>query len=291
MTRNRELFFLSMLIPLFALFACGSADGDDGDKQKSMPPHYDLSKPERFAMPETLLEISGISFPKGKNDTVYAIQDEEGKLFRLAWGTKKQYHAKFAKGGDYEDVSIANGKVYILKSSGSIYVVDFGDAVYEEIDSTTEWKGLLPKGEYEGLFAEEATNKLYVLCKNCESDENKDFVTGYILQGGDSVYQTGSFTIDVQSIKPFTGKVKRGFRPSALSKNPITGEWFILSAVNKLLVITDSQWKVKGAYHLDGNMFNQPEGIAFDAEGNMYISNEGDDLSAGNILKFKRKKD
>jgi hypothetical protein len=285
-----RLYFLSVLVSFFALVACGSAEGDDGDKKNKLP-HYDLSKPERFGMPERLVEISGISFNKGKSDTIYAIQDEEGKLFRLAWGVKKQYHAKFAKGGDYEDVSIANNKVYILKSNGTIYVVDFADAVYEEIDSTTEWKGLIPKGEYESLFADEASNKLYVLCKNCESDDNKDFVSGYILQAGDSVYQTGSFSIDVESIKPFTGKVKRGFRPSALTKNPITDEWFILSAVNKLLVVTDGQWKVKGAYHLDGNLFNQPEGIAFDAEGNMYISNEGDDLSSGNILKFKRRKE
>ena len=73
-----------------------------------------------------------------------------------------------------------------------------------------------------------------------------------------------------------------------MAKNPITGEWFILSGSNKLLVITDANWKVKDVYPLNGNTFNQAEGIAFDKEGNLYISNEGDDGTNGNILKFTK---
>ncbi|MBO9659008.1 MAG: hypothetical protein J7527_09300, partial [Chitinophagaceae bacterium] len=58
-----------------------SCSSDDADGKT--PKEYNLNKPERFAMPETLLEISGIAFNKGISDTIYAIQDEEGKLFRL----------------------------------------------------------------------------------------------------------------------------------------------------------------------------------------------------------------
>ena len=82
--------------------------------------------------------------------------------------------------------------------------------------------------------------------------------------------------------------MKNGFRPSALAKNPLTKEWYIISAVNKLLVVTDENFKMKDSYALGGNLFNQPEGIAFDKEGNLYISNEGDDITQGNILKFIR---
>ena len=73
------------------------------------------------------------------------------------------------------------------------------------------------------------------------------------------------------------------------AKNPVTGEWFIVSAVNQLLVVADSNWTILNSYHLSGNDFNQPEGLAFDRDGNMYISNEGDDVTSGNILKFPRK--
>eukprot|EP01035_Chromulina_nebulosa_P052813 gene52813-72069_t len=138
------------------------------------------------------------------------------------------------------------------------------------------------------MYGDGAADNLYVLCKNCADDNSKDNVTGYILHVGDTAFIKSSFSIDVKEIKDIIGKVKRGFRPSGLARNPVTKEWFIISAVNQLLVVTDEQWKIKEAYHLNSNTFNQPEGIAFDTAGNMYISNEGDDLAAGNILKFVR---
>lgn len=284
--------YQSMVILAVAFWiAAGIAGCASGKEEAEMPKEYNLSKPERFAMPESLLEISGICFYKGNSDTVYAIQDEDGKLFRLAWGKRKQYHAKFGKRGDYEDVSILRDRVVVLKSNGSLYSFPFSDAVYEEIDSVQEWPHLLPEGEYESMFGEESSGRLYILCKNCKADDN-DNVTGYIYQLSDSsITPAGQFNVNVESIKPsFPGKVRKGFRPSALAKNPVTGEWFIISSVNKLLVITDENWKIKNAYPLNGNTFNQPEGIAFDKAGNMYISNEGDDLTSGNILKFVRLK-
>ncbi|RZK46858.1 MAG: SdiA-regulated family protein, partial [Pedobacter sp.] len=38
------------------------------------------------------------------------------------------------------------------------------------------------------------------------------------------------------------------------------------------------------------NTFNQPEGIAFDKDGNLFISNEGSETQTGNILRFDYKK-
>lgn len=276
---------LSIVVILFSLLTLKC---NISQEEEQTVKHYKIDQPEKFFMPESLLEISGITFHNGESDTIYAIQDEQGRLFRLALGQKKQYNAKFGKQSDYEDVAFANGQALILKSTGSLFSFPFADAIYEEVDSVKEWKNIIPKGEYEGMYGDEATGKLYIVCKNCPQDNSKDLVSGYIIQVGDSVYQTGTFQIDVDQIKSFTGKVKRGFRPSGLAKNPVTGEWFMVSAVNKLLVVTDSNWKIKEACILNGNTFNQPEGITFDKKGNLYISNEGDDLSQGNILRFTR---
>jgi hypothetical protein len=257
------------------------------DKEPTLK-NYRMNNPERFSMPESLLEVSGITFYKGKKDTVYAIQDEQGRLFRIAWGVKKQLNAKFGKQGDYEDLAIVGETVLILKSNGSLFTFPFADAIYAEVDSVKEWKRILPEGEYEGMYGDDASGSLYIICKNCAGDNSKNMVSGYIYHVVDSIYRTGDFRIDVNEIKTFTGKVKRGFRPSGIAKNPVTSEWFIISAVNKLLVVTDENWKIKETCFLNSNIFNQPEGIAFDNAGNMYISNEGDDFSEGNILRFNR---
>lgn len=248
-----------------------------------------MTKHEKFFMPESLREISGIAFHNHKSDTVYAIQDEEGKVFRLAWDKKKQFHTKFGRGGDYEDLTIVKEKVVILKSNGYLFTFPFEDTIYEELDSVKEQKHLLPKGEYESMFGDETTGKIYILCKTCPDDNLKERVSGYVFQLGDSLYQTGSFEIDVHEIKLYTGKVKSGFRPSALARSSVNNDWYIISSINKLLVVTDSTWKVKEVCKLDPAVFSQPEGIAFDSTGNLYISNEGNTLTVGNILKFDRK--
>lgn len=278
-----KVLILTGLLTGIILAGCGMSSRDQVKVD-----HYNLGKPEKFSMSESLVEISGICFYKGNSDTVYAIQDEEGKLFRVKWGVKKPLNAKFGKKGDYEDVAIVNDKVVVLKSNGQLFSFPFDEHTWDDVDSVVEFKGLLPEGEFEGLYGDELNQRLYVLCKNCQDDDKKHAVTGYIFQFGDAVSLQGSFQINVDEIRNYAGKVKRGFRPSGFAQNPLTKDWFIISAVNKLMVVTDSTWKVRDAYPLSGNIFNQPEGIAFDRQGNLYISNEGDDLADGNILKFKR---
>ena len=274
-------------VALLGLLAAGC---NSTQKETEIFREYDLNKPEKFNLPESLFEVSGIAFDKGQSDTVYAIQDEDGKLFRLAWDVPKQQHSKFSKKGDYEDVSIINDRAYILKSNGTIYTFPMAEAVFEEPEGVAEVKNVLPKGEYEGMYGDEGTGELFVICKNCAGDDSKNSVSGYILKTGpDSVIaESGKFAINVDEIKAITGKVSRGFRPSGIAQNPITKEWYIISAVNKLVVVADRQWRVKDAHHLNSNMFIQPEGIAFDNAGNLYISNEGDDLFSGNVLKFRK---
>jgi hypothetical protein len=274
-------------IAMLGLLAAGC---NSTQKETETFREYDFNKPEKFNLPESLFEVSGIAFDKGQSDTIYAIQDEDGKLFRLAWDVPKQRHSKFGKKGDYEDVSIVNDRAYILKSNGTIYTFPMAEAVYEEPEGVSEVKGILPKGEYEGMYGDEGTGELFVICKNCADDNSKNSVSGYILKTGpDSVIaESGKFAINVDEIKAITGKVARGFRPSGIARNPITKEWYIISAVNQMVVVTDRQWKVRDVHHLNSNMFIQPEGIAFDNAGNLYISNEGDDLFSGNVLKFRK---
>ncbi|MGC4101511.1 SdiA-regulated domain-containing protein [Ferruginibacter sp.] len=272
-----KLFFLAIVM------YCVSCNNNSG--QYKSPEGYDLTKPEKFAMPIVLDEISGITFSKGSNDTIYAEQDEEGKLFHFKLGDKNISSTKFGKRGDYEDLAISDNTVIMLRSDGTLFSFPLSETSNKETDSVQEWKGLVPEGEYEGLYADDSSN-IYVLCKNCGKQTNV-----YVLKlTAGTITAAGNFTIDVKPIEELTGDKKIKFHPSALTKNPLTHEWYILSSVNKLLVTADNNWNIKNVYPLDGLLFDQPEGIAFDKQGNLYISNEKGETIEGTILKFNYNK-
>lgn len=256
----------------------------------SSPKGYDLLHPEKVNMPESLLEISGIAFYKDKADTIYSIQDEDGRFFRQGWMNKKQLHTRFASKGDYEDVAILNETVFILESDGTIYSFPFAQATLKEVKDVKIFKKILPKGEYESIYANNQTNQIYLLCKNCKSDKKDKSMSGSIFtynpQKKDLI-ASGSFAMDLTDLIKKDQILKTGLKASALTRDPHSGEWYILSSVNKVLIVASPDWKVKSVHRLNSSLFNQPEGLAFDQQMNLYISNEGDELSSGNILKFK----
>lgn len=286
--KYQDIRLYSLFILLLLLVACKPSA-----KKFTSPPGYDLNKPEKFNMPESLLEISGIAFHRDKADTVYSVQDEDGRLFRQGWKNKKQKHVVFGKKGDYEDLAILNETVFILESKGSIFAFPLADAVKEELKNVKEYKKILPSGEYESMYADNQTNQLYLLCKNCKGDKKSESMSGSIFTYDAAAQQlipSGSFSMDLSALIEADQILKTGLKASALTKDPHTGEWYILSSVNKVLIVATPDWKVKAVHQLNSSIFNQPEGLAFDEDMNLYISNEGDELTAGNILKFKLKK-
>jgi len=252
------------------------------------PPGYDFSKPQILKMPASLNEISGIAFNNGRQDTMYAEQDEDGRLYSFPTASLDVKNQKFGKKGDYEDIAICNGTVVILRSDGVLISFALNATGDEEISNVQETSGLLPGGEYEGMYADAATSLLYVLCKSCRADKGNKSTNGYILQmqAGKPMILKGNFEVNTKEIAAKLDEKKITFRPSALAKNIIDQQWYILSSVNKLLVITDDQWTIKEVYPLDPALFSQPEGIAFDTDRSLYISNERGNTSNSTVLKF-----
>ena len=243
---------------------------------------YDLSTPKKFIMSESLHEISGITFWRGNPDTLYAIEDEDGKLFSFHLGDGRFPHRKFGKKGDYEDVTILDDKEFVvLRSDGSLFVFPVGGGMGEK--DVRKYEHILPAGEYEGLYGD--GNRLIALCKNCPDDDQRDDVSAYVLRYNDkhALAVTDHFRIDISGVKLKSIHKKARFHPSAIARHPITHDWYILSSVNKILLVLDDKWNIKASYPLPPTLYKQPEGLAFDKKGNMYISNEGGEGNA-NVL-------
>lgn len=253
------------------------------------PPGYDLNHPKVYKMPDELVEISGIAFYDSINDTIYAEQDEEGAIYSIELGGSYIGKATFQDHGDFEDIGIMGEEVIMLRSNRKLYGIPINEVRSGKISTVNTWHHLLPDGEYEGLYADNESKKLYVLCKNCKDiDEDNKKVTGFILKMNElnELKLDGKFQLNSEKIAQIAGKDEVNFKPSALAFNKLSGLWYILSSKNKMLVIANKDWTIKAVYLLDPHLFHQPEGIIFDKDQNLYISNEGDKHNLGNIYKF-----
>lgn len=300
--KNYKLYTFSAVSVLLLAFFCIScvngkrdenadADTKSASTEKSTLP-YDLENPTKYNMPQNLFEISGIVFHNGDPKQVFAIQDEDGDLFYLGLNDKESKFTKFGGKGDYEDLTIIKDQIIVLKSNGELHMFPIADINKAEVDNVVKIKDLVPKAEYEGIATDEKAGKVYILTKGSKDDEKNKATSIYAFdfQKDNSLKASGTFNLPFDEVEKLSGEKKVKFKPSALAKNPATGEWYILSSVNKLLVVADADFKIKGTYPLKGGNFNQPEGIAFDKDNNLYISNEGGTLAAGDILAFKLKK-
>jgi hypothetical protein len=283
MENKYKLHILFFLCTVLMFISCES------QKQKFIsPPGYNFSNPKKYKMPDLLREISGIAFNQGNSDTLYAEEDENGKVFHFKLGENQILATHFAKKGDFEDIAISDNYVVMLRSDGVLFTFPFSETAKKKADHVKVFDHILPAGEYEGLSAIDSSGIIYVLCKHCEEEKTRKWGGGSTIQldATGNLHFSGSFEINIKEIDAMSGSGKIKFHPSALSRNPYTKDWYILSSVNKLLVIANENWTVKSVYQLDPSLFNQPEGIAFDRQRNLYISNERGQTWSATVLVF-----
>ena len=108
------------------------------------------------------------------------------------------------------------------------------------------------------------------MCKECEEDKKRKISFYYF---NDSSYKH-YLSLDAAPIAEKMDKNKIELKASAVAVNPITNELYIISSVNKVLLVADKSGKIKKLYTLNPKIYKQPEGIAFTPAGDLIISNE-----------------
>jgi uncharacterized protein YjiK len=248
------------------------------------PAEYDLNHPYKINVSAQLDEISGIEFYP-KDTSVFAIIDEEGWLYKIFLKTRAFQKWKFGKKADYEDLKLVDSIFYILTSNGDITRVRFsGDSLLSEVFSFPEQGA----NEFESLYYDKTTASLHMICKDCEMDK-KAAVSIWSFNTVTNTFALIPKKINVAPIAKKLGVNKVRFKPAASAVNPLNGDIYMVSAVNKVLVVADSTGMVQDVYQLDPSLYRQPEGITFTPAGDMLISNEVNLGEFGNILILKRK--
>ena len=269
---------------LLMLMICLAVSGCDHiqDKKYKSPVGYDLRNPIVFKLPLELDEISGIAFHK-IDTSVLAINDEFGMLYKVYLNNPKRLEKwKFSNGADFEDMVLLDSIFYVLKSNGDIITFKF------DADSILLVENQFPAGsenEFEILYYDSVFHRIMLICKDCELDKKKTLST-YSYDPWTLEYAIDSFKIDVLRIAAMAGEEKMKFKPSAAGIHPVTGELYIISSVNKLLVVADRVGNAKEVYKIDPRLFKQPEGLSFTPKGTLIISNESADVGVANLMVF-----
>lgn len=249
---------------------------------------YDLENPLIINLNDELAEISGNAF-YAKDTSVFAISDDNGYLFKIHLTTKNPLIEKwkFAKKHDFEDVVLHDSTFYVLNSNGHIYSLNFSP----EGDSLLVLKSTLgesEKNEFESMYYDDSLQNLVLICKDCK-DDNKSTVTAWSYDPKTDTYNSSIFKINVKDIERISGQKKMKFKPSAATINPETKDVWILSSINRMIVVIDRQGSVKDVYPLKSDRMRQPEGITFTPWGDLILSSEaGDKYGKGSLFIFKK---
>jgi hypothetical protein len=180
---------------------------------------------------------------------------------------------------------LVDSTFYVLESNGNIIQLR-----YISQDSVQVKEHEFPvqgKNEFEILYHDTQKNRLMMLCKDCEMDDKNSLTAfAFNLDSGAFVSRP-AYVIDIRKIEDLMDEKKLRFKPSAATINPLTGELFIVSSINKVLVVADVNGVPRQVYKINPKLYKQPEGMAFTPHGDLLISNESADVGAANILFFK----
>jgi hypothetical protein len=167
------------------------------------PAGFDLSKPVKYALPGALKEISGIAFNKGESTTIYAEDDEEGKVYYFKLGDKAVKSTEFKEHGDFEDIAICGKQVVMLQSKGTLFTIPLSEIGKPQTNKAKKLENILPEGEFEGLCTDENANQIYVLCKHCSIDKTSKRCSGFIFDVGydGNIKSAGDFKLTLSTLK------------------------------------------------------------------------------------------
>jgi len=242
---------------------------------------------EQWDLPTILNEVSGISY-LGNNEMA-CIQDEDGTIFIYNLKTSKiTAQIPFGEKDDYEALTVIEDTAYIASSEGKIFVIkDFRN---ESPQIKTYQISGLDLNEMEGLEVDIKNNHLLFSVK--EYNNRRDTKGIYIYDmNTETTREERLFTLDgndeiYKSLRG--GRSSEIIRPSSIRFHPNTGELYVLEGNQPKLIILDKNGDESKIHLLDPETFPQPEGLAFDDENRLYISNESRRQPA-NIIRIKLK--
>jgi uncharacterized protein YjiK len=264
---------------------------------------YKVNQPDKtFEMPATLQEISALSLAEDGN--LITLNDEVGKIFKISKtnGTIIKEVLFKPEGGDFEGIEMVGNTVYASSSKGSIYAIsNYLDSTKMKVEKFTN-EGLRGS-DVEGLGYDPIKKCLLLTCKGAHGNPlerelwafdiaTKKYSEKPVLSISLSQMQTWltANNADSDTFKDFLRPKDADFHfgASAFAVHPTSGDFYFLSSPGKMLVVSNREGVIQHILKLDKKIHTQPEGMVFDKDGTLYISNEGKKENKPTIYMFKK---
>jgi len=278
------IYFLLSIILLF------DPEIHSQEKSNSLLSEYNFEGATLLKLNKSLKEVSGLALLNDKE--ILAHNDEEGIVYTLKitnldlTGKLKIGDEKVQK--DFEGIAVVKDSVYMVTSNGVIF--KFNHLTKTETADFNMFKTSLKiENDVEGLCYDKTTNSLLLACKNEPGMGNANSRTIYSFNLKKmSLERSPRFVISLKELMQKFGF--KNFAPSGIEKNPLNGNFFVLSSNPPSVIELNPQGKILAATRLNPKVNPQPEGITFLKDGTMLISDEGQKHSGTiSVIKLKSK--
>lgn len=257
---------------------------------------YDLQKPDKeVKLSNKLKEISGLTYVP--EEGLVTVQDEKGALYWLDKKGDIDRVVDFSADGDYEGLAFNGKHLFALRSDGVLFKI----RRWQEDKKKTKTKvintNLGEINDTEGLAFHPEKQQLWIACKGSATIGQERYYERAIYAYDltlDSFFVKPVFTLSRHQLQQFVRKNMRQhpdysyykkllrkekpnmpLQPSAIAIHPLTQEVYILCSVGSSLLVLDKSYAIKSLHYLSDEEFEQPEGLAFNEKGDLFLSSEG----------------
>ena len=241
----------------------------------------------KWYLGEDLLEISGLALTA--DGRLFAHADENGLVYEIGYRSGRLGKV-FSIGdppviADFEAITSVADTLFMLTSKGVFYQFLAGEEG-AKVPFAMHDTGLEQACEFEGAAYDSTQGSMLMVCKSVYTEGAlRDSLVIYrwgMHAGSDSTAPRIT-----SPLEPITGPNGwDGFHPSDLTIDPLTGNYVIISAQERGLVVIKPTGELVSAKPL-GKALSHAEGVAISKDGILIISTEGREKLKSAITLFR----
>ncbi len=232
----------------------------------------------QWIMPKELREISGLALlPNGQ---LLAHGDEQGIVVVLDPRTgliAGRFQLKGGVQGDFEGITVVGNDIWMMQSNGRLFQFRQG-ANKAQVPFVMHDTKLGKECEFEGIAYEADSSRFVMACKRVTRKGAKDqFILYRIPVSGGVLGDASPMVVPVEDV--IGSNNWKNFNASDITIDPTTGNYVIISAQEKAIVVMTPAGEIVRSTALPGK-HPQAEGVAITPDNVLIVSDEATNAAA-----------